>query len=293
MSTPTTTDADTAALLDSIDVAAWKFDDYASTITPAAAKKLLGLNIDRNRNVRTPAVKRLAQDMREGRFIETGATLSIDTTGHIIDGQHRLHACIAADVPFRTIIVSGLDPVAFTATDKGTKRTLGDTLKHRGVSNASRAAALSSALTQWDTDVRTSNVLVSGIRSEQEVLSYYTEHAEEIDLVAACSVVLPRVLYPKASDLVRVVTLRIDAEDSDVFFDALRSGRSDFDTLITMREALRRDREGSGKSRGAYWQLGMLLRTWNRWREGELDMTRAVMFTPGGSKANKLPTELV
>lgn len=275
------------------DLVTWEFDDVASTITPEVAERLLSLNID-NRVVRSDAVARYADDMRNGRFLHTGATISIDTEGRILDGQHRLLACVESGVTIRSIIISGLEPEAFTATDKGTRRSMADTLKRMGYTNTARMAAATVAVMQWDEGYRSGEVIGGGRRvSEQRLLTYLTEHDEELAAAAGSPTVAAAKVLPKVSDTARVITRRVDPEDSEVFFEALRTGVTEEPGLILLREALRRDREGSGKSRGAFWQLGMILKTWNLWREGDLSgMKKAVIFTPGGSKANKLPAEL-
>ena len=197
-------------------------------------------------------------------------------------------------VPMRCIIISGLEPEAFTATDKGTRRSLADTLKRMGYSNTARMAAATAAVMQWDEGYRSGEVISGGRRvSEQRLLTYLAEHDEELAAAAGSPTVAAAKVLPKVSDTARVITRRVDPEDSEVFFEALRTGVTEEPGLILLREALRRDREGSGKSRGAFWQLGMILKTWNLWREGDLSgMKKAVIFTPGGSKANKLPSEL-
>ena len=274
------------------DLVTWEFDGVASDITPETAQRLLSLN-ENNRVVRPDAVARYASDMRDGRFLHTGATISIDTEGHILDGQHRLLACVESGVTMRCII-SGLEPEAFTATDKGTRRSLADTLKRLGYSNTARMAAATAAVMQWDEGYRSGEVISGGRRvSEQRLLTYLAEHDEELAAAAGSPTVAAAKVLPKVSDTARVITRRVDPEDSEVFFEALRTGVTEEPGLILLREALRRDREGSGKSRGAFWQLGMILKTWNLWREGDLSgMKKAVIFTPGGSKANKLPSEL-
>lgn len=275
------------------DLVTWEFDDVASVITPEVAERLLSLNIA-NRVVRPDAVARYADDMRNGRFLPTGATIAIDTEGRILDGQHRLLACVESGVTIRSIIISGLEPEAFTATDKGSRRSLADTLKRMGYANSARMAAAATAMLAWDDGHRSGEVTSGGRKtSEQKLLAYIANHADELSAAAGSPTLAAARVLPKVADAARVLTRRVDAEDSEAFFEALRTGVTDEQGLILLREALRRDREGTGKSRGAFWQLGMILKTWNLWREGDLvGMKKAVIFTPGGSKANKLPAEL-
>lgn len=282
-----------ANTLKRFDLVTWNFDDVATEVTPEAAQELLELNIN-NRNVRPDAVTRLADDLRNGRFLRTAATIAIDTDGHILDGQHRLHACVEAGVPMQCIVISGLDPEAFTATDKGSRRSLGDTLKREGIPNFTRVAALATAAHQWDAGYRTGEVIDGGRKvSEQKILAYVMTNRDELVTAASTPLLQAAKIMPKVGDLARLVTRRVDAEDSEVFFEALRTGITDDAGLINLRESLRRDREGRSPSKGRFWQLGMILRTWNLWRSGDLaSMTKPTLFVPGGAKANKLPLEL-
>lgn len=269
----------------------WDFDDIATTINPDSAKELLELNVDYNRPIRERHVKVLANAMSTGEFMDTGATLSLDVTGRIIDGQHRLSACVLSGVPFRAVIITNLPETAYTKTDKGKKRSLGDSMGYHGFSSQNRVAALSKLATNWDDGLRSGEIMRFD-PPEEKIIEYALDHRAEIEYAASGSGMLKGVIGTRLSDLMVLLTRRADIDDSEVFFDIMNTGLGSERGLVFTRETLMKDRM-SKVSRGQYWQLGMLMRTWNLWREGSLPQKASVVFTPGGSKANKLPMDLV
>jgi hypothetical protein len=109
------------------------------TVTPEMAKDWTSRN-DRNRPVRYAFVAQLARDMRAGNWDLNGETIKIAANGSLLDGQHRLYACILAEVPFETFVVTGLPAAAQRTMDTGTKRKVSDQLSLAGEEN-SRALA--------------------------------------------------------------------------------------------------------------------------------------------------------
>jgi hypothetical protein len=113
-------------------------------ITPAFAKELLEKN-SKNRRVTEGLVDRYARDMTEGRWKANGATIIISENDILLDGQHRLLACVKADLPFSTLIQRGVPDEVRDTIDTGRKRTTGDMLAMAGYSaryaNGSAASA--------------------------------------------------------------------------------------------------------------------------------------------------------
>lgn len=99
-----------------------------TTITPDLARIWMGRN-HRNRYVRHTWVKYLAKQMQEGRFERVTDAIGFSENGLLINGQHRLLACIEANRSFEAIVVSGLTERAFQVIDRGIGRTLADVLK--------------------------------------------------------------------------------------------------------------------------------------------------------------------
>lgn len=112
------------------------------TITPAQAGLILQLN-GKNRELRPTTVKRYAEQMRAGLWRVTGDTIKIAEGGTLLDGQHRLYACLQAEAPFDAYVIRGLDPDLYDLIDAGLPRRPADALHIRGeVSTTMLSAAL-------------------------------------------------------------------------------------------------------------------------------------------------------
>lgn len=121
-------------------------------VTPALAAEWLKSNAG-NRTVDKAAVDRLAAVIRAGRWRTTHQGIAIGADGALYDGQHRLHAIVAAGRSVTVVVTTGLTPDDLAAIDsnvgKGT-RTPRDILRmSRGVhltTSASGALSWAAAL---------------------------------------------------------------------------------------------------------------------------------------------------
>jgi hypothetical protein len=118
------------------------------TITPQIAQEWVTLNT-RNRPVRYSRVARFARDMKDGTWVLNGETVKISADGTILDGQHRLYACIQASVAFETFVIRGLPAGAQDTIDTGAARTMGDQFNLRGEAHASILAAVTRWAHKW------------------------------------------------------------------------------------------------------------------------------------------------
>lgn len=97
-------------------------------ITPDMAREWLKRNIADNRSIKPRLVEQLARDIKAGKFILNGDPIRFTELGELIDGQHRLHACVRADTAFQSLVVQGVPRRAIGTIDIGAKRTFGDAL---------------------------------------------------------------------------------------------------------------------------------------------------------------------
>ena len=109
-------------------------------INPEIAKAYLALN-DNNRPVSNNSVSFLAGEMITGRWQENGSPIRFSGC-RLLDGQHRLLACIKAGYSFRAVVVNDLDDDTFLSIDTGLwQRTAGQILTLGGKHNGTTLAA--------------------------------------------------------------------------------------------------------------------------------------------------------
>lgn len=118
-----------------------KTGTVVENITPSKAKELLETNVS-NRSLRQTKVEQYAKDMKIGKWMHNGESIKISKTGKLLDGQHRLEACVLAGVAFKTDVSYGLDDGVFTTIDTGFIRQPSDALHVAGFDNSSKIAAI-------------------------------------------------------------------------------------------------------------------------------------------------------
>jgi len=83
------------------------------TVTPEIAGRWLAANCDIPFNSVQYKVDQYARDMLAGHWPLAGEGIRFDEADQLIDGRHRLRACVKAGVPFQTYVthLSGGDVV--------------------------------------------------------------------------------------------------------------------------------------------------------------------------------------
>lgn len=108
-------------------------------VTPAYATALLARNTG-NRPLKRGNVRNIARDLTAGLWKFDGATIVVAETGRLMDGQHRLEACVESGVAFPALLVTGLSETVQQTIDSGVSRRLGDRLGMKQVPNANATA---------------------------------------------------------------------------------------------------------------------------------------------------------
>jgi hypothetical protein len=118
-----------------------------ATLTPHAAGLLLKNHNFKNRSLKRHQKAFIQRQIETGKFVYNGETIIVGDNMQILNGQHRLAACVASGISIEVLLVFGIPASAFVTVDQGARRNGGDVLSIQGHKNC---RALASALRQID-----------------------------------------------------------------------------------------------------------------------------------------------
>jgi hypothetical protein len=125
-------------------------DIYATVrvIYPHEAEMIVNGQI-KNRPISRKTVKRYSNAMRQNKWILNGESI-IFSEGKLIDGQHRLRACVESKIPLTALVIEVGNPESFRTLDQGKKRGNSDILAIAGYVDTSNLAATLNILAHYD-----------------------------------------------------------------------------------------------------------------------------------------------
>lgn len=234
------------------------------TITPPMAKAWLALNVANYRPLKPRRVKSLAEDIKNGRWQENGESIKFDVEGNLIDGQHRLSACVSSNAPFRSLVVRGVrDDVAI---DRGRPRNLSDTLRRRGEKEYTALATALRWLHAYEKDRLRSVIGDASPATDQELLLVLERHPGIRESVSGGRVAKQLLRHSMAVGFHYIATLRSSKETADIFFEKLVKGAD-----LTPVDPIYHFRERLLKNMGAKAKLprheicALFIKAWNAW----------------------------
>lgn len=114
-------------------------------ISPEAAARMLEKNGGKNGNRPCDFHLRraLVRALLSGQFVFNGMTIVISDAGCVLNGQHRLRACVESGVSIDVLLVEGLPESVITTIDVGKARSTNDVMKiGYGVDSQQAATAI-------------------------------------------------------------------------------------------------------------------------------------------------------
>jgi len=245
------------------------------TITSKKAQLYLESNTN-NRKVRQKTVDFYAKQMKEGKWKNNGKSLVFSTDGTLLDGQHRLEACVQSGASFRTFVVRGADDDAFSTIDTGIGRTSGDIVGRAGYGNANRKAAamrIILAMLEVDGHIEGPKPNLGVKRPHQEILDGVIEH--DALLEEACLATRaddgPRLMKPPAAFCALYVVLAMKNRRKAIeFFGQLTSGANleRDDPAAKLRKTLIGALSLKNVRRKKTYLLAITIKGWNAFLQG-------------------------
>lgn len=250
---------------------------FNTPLWPELATAFLNRN-ERNRPLTESRVYRYAADASGARWKRTGETIKFDWNGNILDGQHRLYACIEADCTFPVSIAYNIDPDAFSAVDRGKSRTIADSLALLGHKNATILAAALARLRRYERGVIHSTNSAQAYVNTDEAINALERHPrmeESARIARRTKIRRPkRVGHPAPPSLMAYLHYLFAQKDAGLtgwFFEKLKTGANLPETcgLYHLRNRMIDDKL-SNKERMSNKEKDALFRkAWNAHREGK------------------------
>lgn len=184
-------------------------------ITPEEALAILERN-ENNRTVRHNRVQQYARDMKSGKWRLNGSTILFNGSGKLIDGQHRLLACVVAGKPFTSIVISGLTDADHSTIDTGMTRTFSDELRWRGETRVASLAAVCLLGFTYDNDQPGKAGKTSASRAE--LISWLKKNPDVRESVLASNGVKDLLIRESAFAITHYLVLREHGADAAAAF---------------------------------------------------------------------------
>lgn len=192
------------------------------SLDPEVARDWLNRFNVGNRKILPSHVKTIARDIRSGHWMFNAQPICFSASGRLLNGQHRLRACVEADMPIDVVVMQGLPDEAFATYDIHARKLprLGESLKSAAHADQRVVAAAAKILWRVEQDI---NPMSSLKPSASEIKDVVERHPE---LAAA---------FPTARKLTSLVrtaiatfvvywTRRDDAALADDFIEGLITG---------------------------------------------------------------------
>lgn len=153
-------------------------------ITPEIAEALLKENTN-NRPLNRARVRLYVDAMKRGQWKLSGDSIkraTDKTTGkkRLIDGQHRLQACIESGITFTTVVVDDLEEDVFSVIDRGKNRSVSDVMHIAGVGSFKHVAPAVRIMLTLDANNNVLNSELLQCVTPDDVLKYIDENSDSV-----------------------------------------------------------------------------------------------------------------
>lgn len=249
------------------------------TITPDMAKRWLE-NAGPNRNLSDFHVRRLESDMRSGQWAVNSETIKFDTDGRLLDGQHRLWACVLAEASFESFVAYNLPAEAQNTVDTGRNRSFAHVLQIGGQSNVSMMAGAARLWYGYD------HGLLGGgnkIRASHRDLLTTVDAHPALKTAVEHYVSLPNMRklgQPSALVFAYSGALERDAKGAREWFEALASGaglESDNPAFLLRERLIAQRTQRPGQRRGED-TAAIAIKSWRAFAEGRAIHPNALRY---------------
>lgn len=262
-------------------------------ITPQVAIAMLGNNID---NRKPKSKEAISEAILNGDWYLNGATIVFSNDGRLLDGQHRLMACVRTNIPITSIVVRGVDDYAQSTMDQTFKRTVKDFLDMKGYKKTTNTASVGRQLYQTDRCEGNIEAMLRRNSTDsipvKQIVDFIDANYESRikPIIKKCENVNSR--YKGVSFKVTAPifdALRaIDVESFEYFYGMLMGEYTPTLTMKLLQNKLMANAQSEKGRLPNILVAAYIIKTWNAFMDGE--ELGCLKFTPGGVRPEQFPT---
>jgi hypothetical protein len=256
----------------------------------ALAEAVLQLNTG-NRRVNRRKVDQLVRQMQSGQFENTGEPIIVSAEGIINNGQHRLLAVVKANAVLDMDVRFGIPRKAFSKTDTGTSRSIGDVLTIKGVKAGSQVSSTVRLLILYRRGLPEA---VREFVSNDEVSQAFDGWRDLEDVVGSVNAhAFPKAVRSTPLYATAFLASRTSAKSRlDGWLDAVATGLevARDNPAYQLRERLMRGVDAPvGTREGQLERFALMIKSWNLWAKGETVARKDFRWAANGRNAESFP----
>lgn len=236
------------------------------SIYPDMARAWLSKNV-KNRKISPKHKAKLARDMKSDSWQMTGDAIRFDVNGNLLDGQHRLQACIDSDAPFQSFVIYGLPPESQDVMDTVRPRTAADMLSMHGFHGTS----ILTGMCRYIAEIKTGVTMDSVKLSNAEIL-HMVALRPKLSVSIGHVWKLPPGIPRPALGLVHYIASEMlgNAGDADEFINVFKTGVPAYpnDPAHTLRERFIRSKSDTRQAIKRSENLRACAHAWNAFSKG-------------------------
>lgn len=259
-------------------------------ITPEVAAEMLGRNTHNRHlsgNVRAHRGN-IYLSMANDEWRLNGESIKFGRDGTLLDGQHRLAACVESGHAFETLVVRGLDPRSQDVMDSGRKRTVSDVVTMGGTKRAQIVSAAALLVINY---ANAGMFPKSGIATctREGQIRFVRRNEDELLRAVKLSVRerTSDIIQPATATACAFILSRVSEEDVREFFDDLAGLSQRHQPVAALRSTLANHRIRTGKKADRQTAAALTIKAWNAYMDG-VEIKR-LAWSHGGVRQENFP----
>jgi hypothetical protein len=257
-------------------------------VTPPMAEHWLLTTNVKNRPLSEMHWMKIWLDIVEGRWRYNGEPISFSTDGTLLNGQHRLKACLESETAIDTDVIFGLPPEVMNTIDIGKVRTAANIAHLDGVENATTACAAAHLILLHETG----GIQQLGNKQAEPSKTKINERVRTdrriSEVSGRASTMGRRFASPRVVTFCYYLFTAQDSDLADRFFNQLETGvdLNASNPVYLLRERLR-DNSLSRAKLPVIHIVALFFKAWNAYRIGK--PVKRLYWNSGGASPEKFP----